>query len=819
MLFACILAIGVATAVRAQAPGKYNDRHDFGGTVINAAGTSGPDGYYPFANVTFDNAGNMVGTAYGNGALYSGMVWEITAAGSYRDLHDFGGTVTDASGTSGPDGQTPETDVTLDSAGNMYGTAVGGGPHYSGMVWEITAAGTYVDLHDFGGTVSNANGSSGPDGSSPLVGVSLDGAGNMYGTTSVGGAYNANSVSGMVWEITAAGAYRDLHDFGGTITNSNGASGPDGNTPYARVSFDSAGNMYGTTNKGGGNSNYGMVWEITSAGAYRDLHDFGGIITNANGSSGPDGYYPRAGVTFDAAGNMYGTASYGGAYGQAKNAGMVWEITSAGAYRDIHDFGATVTNANGSSGPDGYYCVAGVTFDTAGNMYGTTFSGGAYDSTSNSGMVWEITFAGAYRDLHDFGGTVTVANGNSGPDGYFPRAGVTFDAVGNMYGACCTGGAYNSTGTSGMVWELAPPPVLISLSPSSALVGSGAFTLTVNGTGFQNGAIVRWNGSALTTSYVSSTEIRAAVPAANLSSAGFGSVTAVNPRSNVSNALTFTIDNPAPILTGIAPLGAQQGSPAVAVTLKGSGFVSTSTADWEGAPLTTTFVSGTSLTAVVPNTDLMATGTFAVTVSSPAPGGGTSSAAAFTVVSPIVLSVLSPWSVTAASRQLPVRVFGSGFTSDCRVYWNGAALTSSFVSGTEVDGMIPAADLTAVGSFPVTVQDSIGVVSQNSLTFNVTAPFPIHLVSVAIKPAAVTGGGAATGSVFLSGNAPAGGADVRLSSSHPGVAGVPRFVFIPAGTSTATFRVRTMPQSSGAACRITGTYLTVSRSALLTVNP
>jgi uncharacterized repeat protein (TIGR03803 family) len=101
------------------------------------------------------------------------------------------------------------------------------------IIVRAQSFGAYADLHDFGATITNANGTTGPDGSSPSAGVTFDSAGNMYGTAGVGGANNA----GMVWEITAAGVYKDLHDFGGTITNAGGTSGSDGNEPYAGVTF------------------------------------------------------------------------------------------------------------------------------------------------------------------------------------------------------------------------------------------------------------------------------------------------------------------------------------------------------------------------------------------------------------------------------------------------------------------------------------------------------------------------------------------------------------------------------------------------------
>lgn len=481
---------------------SLTDLHDFGNTVIVANGSSGLDGSYPQDTVTFDSAGNLYGTTFGGGGnatygsydpnlgieIEAGMVWELEPSGVYKDLHDFGGcsafpcpvTVTNANGTAGPDGWSPYAGVTRDEAGNLYGTTSQGGPNGGGtqgpypgdgIVWEITASGTYKDLHDFGGAVTNANGKSGADGATPIGGVTFDSAGNLYGTTNVGGPNN----DGMVWEITKSGAYSDLHDFGGTVINANGISGPDGTLPTASVTFDGAGNMYGTAGSGGADKQ-GIVWEITASGAYKDLHDFGGTITTANGSSGTDGEGPYAAVQFDKSGNMYGTAAGGG----SNNGGIVWEIELSGTYKDLHDFGGTVTNANGVTGPDGSApYLSGVSIDSSGNLHGTTLLGGLYKGyelpynviSAGGGVVWEITASGTYKDLYDFN------DGGVGQWGFWPAAGLVLDTAGNMYGT--TGGAYdNDAPVDTMVWKLTPASTKVP-APSIAAngivpVGSGS---------------------------------------------------------------------------------------------------------------------------------------------------------------------------------------------------------------------------------------------------------------------------------------------------------------------------------------------------------
>ena len=354
--------------------GVYKDLHDFGGTVILASGATGPDGIQPNFQVTFDKAGNMYGTAAYGGVNSSstnqgGNLWEITKSGEYKDLHDFGGTATD--------GQNPGSGVTIDNAGNLYGTTYSGGANSgSGMLWEYTKSGKYKDVHDFGGTITNTNGSMGPDGANSNGPVAFDSAGNLFGTTINGGPNTLLGTScGMLWELTKSGVYQDLHDFGGTVKNANGKTGTDGINPFGGVAFDMAGNMFGTTLAGGPNyvssvgNTVGIVWELTKTGTYKDLHDFGGQVVNSSGTTGSDGYEPWSPVLIDHQGNLFGTTAYGGQYALNLQLGLgiAWEITKAGTYKDLYDF--YTVNA----------ILSGVTLDSQDNLYGTSAAtGGAF---------------------------------------------------------------------------------------------------------------------------------------------------------------------------------------------------------------------------------------------------------------------------------------------------------------------------------------------------------------------------------------------------------------------------------------------------------
>jgi len=722
-----------------QSIATYTDLHDFGGTIVNADGASGHDGVYPHSGITFDGAGNGYGTTLEGGANAYGIVWEITASGTYRDLHDFGGTITNADGASGQDGLYPYAGITFDSAGNMYGTTTGGGASTSGdgMVWEITASGNYRDLHDFGGTITNADGASGPDGVYPYAGITFDSVGNMYGTTQQGGAIRA----GMVWEITVSGTYRDLHDFGGTVTNVNGNLGPDGADPWAGVTFDGAGNIYGTAYSGGpGYGGPGMVWEISSSGTYWDLHNFGGTIINSDGASGSDGNRPAGGVRFDSAGNMYGTASEGGRYGGgATSGGMVWEITASGTYRDLHDFSGTITNADGASGPDGGLPYAGVTFDGAGNMYGTTQDGGANGAGGYGyGMVWEMTNSGSYVDLHDFGGTIITADGASGPDGFSPSAGVTLDATGKMYGTASEGGANGNPGP-GMVWSLLPGPTLVSLTVSPASVQGGAAstgTVTLTRDAPSGGLAVSLSSGSTSATLPSSVTVAA------------GSTTA-----------TFTINTTAVSTTTIATITGSVGSVTLMATL---------------------------------------------------------------VITPAKLQILTlaPATVTGGTITTGTVTLGGAAGP------NGAnvSLTSSNTSAVTVPSIVTVAAGAMTGTFTAT---TAGVSSNVSVTIHGTlngitqsAILTVEaatLTTIAVSPTSVIGGNPSTATVTLNGPAGPSGDSVSLTSSSSSAI-VPSRGTVAAGQTTATFTVNTKAVSATTTSTITGSLNGSQQSATLTIN-
>jgi len=344
--------------------------------IVHTFGVFATDGNYPSSySLIVDSAGNLYGTTSHGGAFGAGTVFKLMpSSGGWTEkvLFSFQST--------GTAPKYPGSNLILDSAGNFYGVA-GGGFYSNGSVYELsprTSGGlTLKTLHSFGAFSK--------DGIEP-DGLILDGAGNLYGTTYMGGAHTASNVGGTVFELTPPAAsggnwiYSILHSFG---------AGPglpsDGWDPIGGLVEDGAGNLYGTSYNGGlygGENTGGTVWEISpvAGGGWTEtvLHNFS--------ENQVDGFWPQANLTLDAAGNLYGTAQAGGSDVDGKNydLGVVFELSppAAGATSwtetILHSFGA---------GKDGQSPISTVIFDGASNLYGTTNAGG----NLKGGTVWQVT--------------------------------------------------------------------------------------------------------------------------------------------------------------------------------------------------------------------------------------------------------------------------------------------------------------------------------------------------------------------------------------------------------------------------------------------
>jgi uncharacterized repeat protein (TIGR03803 family) len=294
----------------------------------------------------------------------------------------------------------------MDAKGNLYGTTTSGGASgYYGTVFKVSATGEETVLHNF---------TNGPtDGAYPEGGLVLDAEGNLYGTTTSGG---SSGGGGTVFKIDKKGDESLLYSFTGSA---------DGGGPDASLIQDDRGNLYGTTNAGGdmqcGNG-CGVVFKLDKAGHETVLHTF----------SGPDGAVPNyTTLLMDAKGNLYGDTLVGG----ASNMGVVYKLSRSGKLSVLHSF------AGGEK--DGCYPWGALVSDATGNLYGTTQVCGAFDG----GTVYKLSTSGKLTLLHSFAGFGGSRGG--------PVAGVIRDADGNLYGDTVEGGSTRCGGYGcGTVYKL-----------------------------------------------------------------------------------------------------------------------------------------------------------------------------------------------------------------------------------------------------------------------------------------------------------------------------------------------------------------------------
>jgi uncharacterized repeat protein (TIGR03803 family) len=379
--------------------------------------------------------------------------------------------------TGGNDGQSPEAGLTLDGAGNLYGTTVSGGTHNSGVVFRLkhSASGWVLyPLYSFAG--------GNDDGSYPNARVVFGPNGDLYGTTLNGGLDDTGTIFSLSpppaacksascpWTETVLHIFPDPFD-------------TDGFYPAGDLTFDQEGNIYGVTPDGGAGSPYGcdglgcgVVYKVTPSQdkwnesiiyAFTEESGgvpFGGVTLDHSGNlygtasysrgviflltptqsgwaesplyefhSQTDGEYPNQGLLVDPSGNFYTTTSEGG----VGNGGTAVELQPSGGVWNFHLLYSFVLN--GGTNPSGT-----LVRDNAGNLYGTAADGGAH----GVGAVFKLAPIGSgwlYTSLHDFSG---------GSDGGFPYGGVTLDANGNLYGTAYDGGAGTCQRGCGVVWEI-----------------------------------------------------------------------------------------------------------------------------------------------------------------------------------------------------------------------------------------------------------------------------------------------------------------------------------------------------------------------------
>ena len=430
------LALAAGPAASAQTS-TYKVIHDFIGTT----------GMFPVGNLVADSSGNLYGVLSedtnptGNcvNTQGCGNIFKLykTSAGGWAvaQLHKFAG------GTK--DGASPQGGLAFDSAGNLYGTTYLGGLYGQGTAFKLapTSSGgwTYSVIYHFGATFAG--------GENPQAAFVVDALGNLYGSTISGGATSGICFPGgcgVAFELSlgSSGTWTEsvIHTFAGT----------DGSWPRAAMIFDTAGNLYGTTQYGGNTSacvggGCGAVFELSPNGSggwnTTVLYSFAGKT---------DGSLPfYSSVIFDAAGNLYGTTAGGGHNSQCNGGcGVVFKLSpnNNGSWSEstIHSF----TGANGAPDFGGGWPESGLTADAAGNMYGATYLGG-----KGQGVVFKLS----PNSTGGWTSTVTHAFTGGTAGGYPYHTGLTLSGDGNLYGMTIGGGNLTDcSGGCGTVYQVTP---------------------------------------------------------------------------------------------------------------------------------------------------------------------------------------------------------------------------------------------------------------------------------------------------------------------------------------------------------------------------
>jgi uncharacterized repeat protein (TIGR03803 family) len=471
-------------------------------SFCSEGGSSCTDGDFPIGGLVQDSAGNLYGTTNSGGAVNFGTVFKVDSTGHETVLHSF------CSAERCTDGYGPAAGLIQDAAGNLYGTTGGGGNLVAnggqggGVVFKVDSAGNYTVLYTF---CSKANCT---DGAGPEGVLTQDAAGNLYGTTTEGGANtaaNSGYGGGTAFELSSTGHLTVLYSFCSTVNCADGLE------PESGLLQNAMGNLYGTTTSGGAN-NYGTVFELNGGGE-KVLYSLCSDYDQTTGYC-LDGGTPYAGVIQDSAGNLYGTASRGG----ANDGGVVFELNSGGEIV-LYNFCSEVS---GYECTDGEFPVADLFQDAAGNLYGTTLEGGANaDSPGGGGTVFKLATGGGG------GGTATVTL-SSAPNPSFVDESVTFSAVVSGSGATPTGSVTFNEGKT-VLGTVTLADGKVSLSTTFAEKGTASIVASYSGDATYKAAnskrlkqVVKQytTGTALASSQNPSTYGQAVTFTATVSSAG-----------------------------------------------------------------------------------------------------------------------------------------------------------------------------------------------------------------------------------------------------------------------------------------------------------
>ncbi len=361
-------------------------------------------GAQPLAALVDGGDGNLYGTTVDGGAFGQGTIFSITPTGDLTTIHSF----------SGPDGRAPASALIRASDGFLYGTASSGGAQDFGLIFRISTTGAFASLHSLTGASGVAKGS--------VPGTLVQHAnGNFYGVTQAGGAAGF----GTVFCLTSAGIFTTLLEFTGTGGLTKGAE------PVGALTFNGT-TLFGVT-KSGGASDKGVIYKVTTSGAYTLMTEFTGVSGTRLGSA------PAAGLFLNPTDStLYGTTEFGG----TNDLGAAFKITTTAS--------PTFTSLRSFADATGSQPVGTLARGSDGALYGVAAGGG----TNGFGALYRITTAGTYSVLANFSGSSGAAIGAVG------RAGMLLASDGNLWGTTSAGGL----GTRGNIYKISEAGTFLSVA-------------------------------------------------------------------------------------------------------------------------------------------------------------------------------------------------------------------------------------------------------------------------------------------------------------------------------------------------------------------
>lgn len=658
----CSNSTGCGTVFQITPAGTLTTLQSFSFSGIQ--GSAGPSGLIQGSDGKFYGTTSVGGTGTGCGGSYGcGTIYTIVPGGTPVTLYNF------CSQTNCADGYDPGAGLVQGADGSFYGTtAENTQPNscfsHCGTIFKITSAGTLTTLYTFTGT--------GPYG--PGTGLVQGSDGNFYGTTSYGGNNLCGTgqplYCGTIFKITPSGTFTLLYSFCAQTLC------PDGFAPGGLVQ-GTDGNFYGTTAAGGGTENLypygsGTVFKITPAGLLTTLHTF------CTQTGCPDGATP-VGLVRGTDGNFYGITEKGGSSSTCNyigGCGTVFRITPQGTLITLYSF-------DSASG----YLPNGMVQGTNGSFYGTTAVGG----TKNDGTVFSLSIGlggttastislGLSSSNVVVGSTVPVAlmaqvaatAGSGTPTGV-----VAFYIGPNEVGSANLSGGvatynYNPASLAVNTYSIT---AAYSGDSTFAASTSSAATLTVAPstpphTSTPSFSVPPGNYTSAQTVTISDTTTGATIyyttdgttPTTN--SAVYSGPIAVNSSETIeaiaaasgysqslvgTAAYTINISQPTPVISSLSPAFTAAGGSAFTLTVTGSGFTTASTVYWGSTALTTQYGSATQLTAHITASEIASAGTTAITVQTPAPEQGSSSAMQFEVDSSTNSSIAPTFTATTAT--------------------------------------------------------------------------------------------------------------------------------------------------------------------------